>query len=64
MPHLFLGESSTAFGDIIQHYRENRYAITFLCGISCQYLYGLSDDLVCFLTPESIHAWCRPQLLY
>jgi hypothetical protein len=41
---------------------ENRYAITFPCGVSRQHLYGLADDLVSFLPPETIHAWCRPEL--
>lgn len=41
---------------------ENRYAITFPCGVSRQHLYGLADDLVSFLPPETIHVWCRPEL--
>ena len=41
---------------------ENRYAITFPCGVSRQHLYGLADDLVSFLPSETIHVWCRPEL--
>lgn len=41
---------------------EYRYAITFPCGISRMRLYALTDNLVTFLAPESIHAWCRPKL--
>ncbi len=41
---------------------ESRYAITFPCGISRQHLYGLADDLASYLSPETIHAWCRPEL--
>ena len=41
---------------------EYRYAITFPCGVSRQHLYGLADDLVSFLPPETVHAWCRPEL--
>ena len=41
---------------------EYRYAITFPCGISRMHLYALTDNLITFLAPESIHAWCRPKL--
>lgn len=41
---------------------EYCYAITFPCGISRQHLHNLTDNLVCFLPPETIHAWCRPRL--
>ena len=41
---------------------ECRYAITFPCGISRQHLYDLTDNLVCFLPPDTVHAWCRPEL--
>lgn len=41
---------------------ENRYAVTFPCGVSRQHLYGLADDLVSFLPSDTIHAWCRPEL--
>ena len=41
---------------------ENRYAITFPCGVSRQHLYGLADDLMSFLPPETIHVWCRLEL--
>ena len=41
---------------------ECRYAITFPCGVYRQHLYNLTDNFVCFLLPETIHAWCRPGL--
>ncbi len=41
---------------------EYRYAITFPCGVSRMHLYALADNLITFLAPESIHAWCRPKL--
>ena len=41
---------------------EYRYAITFPCGVSRMHLYALADNLITFLTPGSIHAWCRPKL--
>lgn len=40
----------------------NRYAITFPCGVSRQHLYDLTDNLMSFLSPDTIHAWCRPEL--
>ena len=40
---------------------ENRYAITFPCGIKRQYFYELIDT-IWTLNSNSVKAWCKPSL--
>lgn len=40
---------------------EERYAITFPCGVSRQVLCGLADDIGCFCSC-TVQAWCQPEL--
>lgn len=42
--------------------RENRYAVTFPCGISRKHLYELMDNLICFPDSATVYGWCRPDL--
>ncbi len=41
---------------------ENRYAVTFPCGISRKPFYELMDNLICFLDMATVYSWCRPDL--
>ena len=40
---------------------EERYAITFPCGVSRQVLCGMADDIWCFCSC-TVQAWCQPEL--
>lgn len=41
---------------------ENRYSVTFPCGISRKHLYELMDNLICFPDSATVYGWCRSDL--